>query len=140
MPPSIALLEGRQRPMFSSLLRDIFKFALFAILLGGDAHAVNEAPAPNKTDLGTLLKRVQERHGLRIQWPESLSHDVIAIPASQTQDPDLARLLKGYNWIGVRDVTGAWSSVSITGRNGDCLLYTSPSPRDGLLSRMPSSA
>ena len=26
------------------------------------------------------------------------------------------------------------------GRYGDCLLYTSPSPRDGLLSRMPSSA
>ena len=24
--------------------------------------------------------------------------------------------------------------------NWDCLLYTSPSPRDGLLSRMPSSA
>ena len=24
--------------------------------------------------------------------------------------------------------------------SGDCLLYTSPSPRDGLLSRMPSSA
>ena len=26
------------------------------------------------------------------------------------------------------------------GRNNNCLLYTSPSPRDGLLSRMPSSA
>ena len=26
------------------------------------------------------------------------------------------------------------------GRGGTCLLYTSPSPRDGLLSRMPSSA
>ena len=25
-------------------------------------------------------------------------------------------------------------------RNNSCLLYTSPSPRDGLLSRMPSSA
>ena len=25
-------------------------------------------------------------------------------------------------------------------RGGGCLLYTSPSPRDGLLSRMPSSA
>ena len=25
-------------------------------------------------------------------------------------------------------------------KNGTCLLYTSPSPRDGLLSRMPSSA
>ena len=26
------------------------------------------------------------------------------------------------------------------GKYWDCLLYTSPSPRDGLLSRMPSSA
>ena len=25
-------------------------------------------------------------------------------------------------------------------KHADCLLYTSPSPRDGLLSRMPSSA
>ena len=30
--------------------------------------------------------------------------------------------------------------ASVVGRNNDCLLYTSPSPRDGLLSRMPSSA
>src|SRR5680860_1204022 len=33
--------------------------------------------------------------------------------------------------------------TDIAGRvveNEDCLLYTSPSPRDGLLSRMPSSA
>ena len=30
------------------------------------------------------------------------------------------------------DVPGRWA--------GGCLLYTSPSPRDGLLSRMPSSA
>ena len=28
----------------------------------------------------------------------------------------------------------------VTGYGGTCLLYTSPSPRDGLLSRMPSSA
>ena len=28
----------------------------------------------------------------------------------------------------------------IAARGGNCLLYTSPSPRDGLLSRMPSSA
>ena len=31
-------------------------------------------------------------------------------------------------------------SVRITAVTGACLLYTSPSPRDGLLSRMPSSA
>ena len=29
---------------------------------------------------------------------------------------------------------------STAGEEEDCLLYTSPSPRDGLLSRMPSSA
>ena len=31
-------------------------------------------------------------------------------------------------------------AVKITGMAHGCLLYTSPSPRDGLLSRMPSSA
>ena len=39
----------------------------------------------------------------------------------------------------VRDNQGEpipFTSVSVKG----CLLYTSPSPRDGLLSRMPSSA
>ena len=33
----------------------------------------------------------------------------------------------------------AWKK-HITGKGNACLLYTSPSPRDGLLSRMPSSA
>ena len=32
-----------------------------------------------------------------------------------------------------------WSPEQLKKHN-DCLLYTSPSPRDGLLSRMPSSA
>ena len=30
--------------------------------------------------------------------------------------------------------------IKMSKRSGSCLLYTSPSPRDGLLSRMPSSA
>ena len=30
--------------------------------------------------------------------------------------------------------------INMDGSVGSCLLYTSPSPRDGLLSRMPSSA
>ena len=37
-------------------------------------------------------------------------------------------------WVGLNS-----TSQAITG-DGSCLLYTSPSPRDGLLSRMPSSA
>ena len=39
------------------------------------------------------------------------------------------------------DVTASSGAVKPIGVfNGVCLLYTSPSPRDGLLSRMPSSA
>ena len=32
------------------------------------------------------------------------------------------------------------TNTQVGGNNTSCLLYTSPSPRDGLLSRMPSSA
>ena len=39
------------------------------------------------------------------------------------------------------DESSAYNKVDASGRlHGTCLLYTSPSPRDGLLSRMPSSA
>ena len=38
------------------------------------------------------------------------------------------------------EVVHAVDRVSLNIQDGDCLLYTSPSPRDGLLSRMPSSA
>ena len=40
--------------------------------------------------------------------------------------------------LGIRPFEGS-ASVRL-GRDTSCLLYTSPSPRDGLLSRMPSSA
>ena len=39
-----------------------------------------------------------------------------------------------------RDLTLESIEHRVAERAGGCLLYTSPSPRDGLLSRMPSSA
>ena len=44
---------------------------------------------------------------------------------------------KGLNGV-LRKLEGDFDLVQ--GRATICLLYTSPSPRDGLLSRMPSSA
>ena len=38
------------------------------------------------------------------------------------------------------DIGGGTTEVAVISLSGICLLYTSPSPRDGLLSRMPSSA
>ena len=40
----------------------------------------------------------------------------------------------------VRGVNIGKEFQTLLGATGTCLLYTSPSPRDGLLSRMPSSA
>mgnify|MGYP003377673454 CR=1 FL=1 len=43
----------------------------------------------------------------------------------------------------VDDIAGVFNTIEddyLRERMSDCLLYTSPSPRDGLLSRMPSSA
>ena len=56
--------------------------------------------------------------------------DYIDAPGSQLEDS-------------IRNVhpSGSFSiQAPIVGQFKDCLLYTSPSPRDGLLSRMPSSA
>ena len=41
---------------------------------------------------------------------------------------------------GIASVMAADDSFELHVRDTICLLYTSPSPRDGLLSRMPSSA
>ena len=40
----------------------------------------------------------------------------------------------------LENAEGARTTPSVVAFTEDCLLYTSPSPRDGLLSRMPSSA
>ena len=58
-----------------------------------------------------------------------------------------------HNWaqIGLQRSGANWTATygpfepglyyyQVTGDDSNCLLYTSPSPRDGLLSRMPSSA
>ena len=42
--------------------------------------------------------------------------------------------------LGEVKITKKVNSILIVLRMNTCLLYTSPSPRDGLLSRMPSSA
>ena len=52
--------------------------------------------------------------------------------------------VKGFTWeqekLKLDDVLGVWPLHGIAGSWGGCLLYTSPSPRDATLSRMPSSA
>ena len=44
----------------------------------------------------------------------------------------------GCQWLHLVDLNGAFAGEPVN--SGACLLYTSPSPRDGRISRMPSSA
>ena len=50
--------------------------------------------------------------------------------ARREEKGKIERYAKKYGWIAFYETAGFW----------DCLLYTSPSPRDATLSRMPSSA
>ena len=68
-------------------------------------------------------------------------------PPYEPQMMRLAEILGGLSWL--RNLCGhqdgrEWQTrmkqVMDAENPDDCLLYTSPSPRDGLLSRMPSSA
>ena len=65
------------------------------------------------------------------EWPRDL--DLLVVDLGDAVDPvaDAATLKTS--------VPGTCLVIGV-GRINDCLLYPSPSPRDGLLSRMPSSA
>ena len=52
---------------------------------------------------------------------------------------DKARIVRREEHHDGRQILGS-IAVGLPERNGFCLLYTSPSPRDATLSRMPSSA
>ena len=59
--------------------------------------------------------------------------------ADEGEDGTPVDAIHAFEFMGGRVATMIWED-GVRLRGGDCLLYTSPSPRDGLLSRMPSSA
>ena len=92
----------------------------------GDARSdctiiVNGLPLPIGRNLYIALRRLRSRHRKKLLW-------VDAICINQRDDFE-----KSLQVAMMAEIYGrAWRTC--------CLLYTSPSPRDGLLSRMPSSA
>ena len=58
---------------------------------------------------------------------------------------EISKVIKGASVCGLArankvDIERCWRAIESAAKPRICLLYTSPSPRDGLLSRMPSSA
>ena len=67
------------------------------------------------------------RHAKSGNWWETAGHRALSNNSvSYTEKPDMETFMR------------EWTAL-VESKSG-CLLYTSPSPRDGLLSRMPSSA
>ena len=105
------------------------------VLLASDPHHLAERAVVGLGDRAQILDTVI--HGER--------DDTIAAASRMwKEDVDVLVVFGGDGTC--RDVALGWPDALLiaisTGTNNvyPCLLYTSPSPRDGLLSRMPSSA
>ena len=59
---------------------------------------------------------------------------------SEIAEPDKEGSALRYRGVDIEDLVGRVSFGNVWGLLVDCLLYTSPSPRDYAASRMPSSA
>src|SRR5680860_570267 len=94
----------------------------FAQRLGG--HAQLRRHRADRRPLGVVLSFVFKDH------PHGPLPDFTWIPLLCVHDSILSKV----------GVSGKPEAVHSPASGHPCLLYTSPSPRDGLLSRMPSSA
>ena len=123
-----------------SILVVVFAFAGF----GTVARRTPEVVAPTFTVLGDpTMPFVPSGSFITSSWfcpgvptgAEGLGGNVVI--TNTGDEPIRGRLSVFTSAEGVAAVS---ASITVDARTSDCLLYTSPSPRDGLLSRMPSSA
>ena len=82
-------------------------------------------------------------------WERERLTLVAAMPASEIEQVQKAvHKIEHFPWLNkahhltrfLQDAVRALRTIAVDPDHMACLLYTSPSPRDGLLSRMPSSA
>ena len=109
-------------------------------MAGMNTPAISRYPVPQLSDLPddirTRILAVQEKAGFVPNVFITLAHRPEEFRAFFAYHDALMLKEEGSLTKGDREmIVTATSAV-----NQCCLLYTSPSPRDGLLSRMPSSA
>ena len=99
-----------------------------------------------QTTVELMQKDLVENTDFRIKWPRG---QLGSLPADSEQFMMIEDLYKTTDKLNTHIESMALNKVNIEFlrkqmdkvlQDIDCLLYTSPSPRDGLLSRMPSSA
>ena len=98
-----------------------------------------DKPQPDSPNYRVASANLAFREVLGLRISIDLSNKLNALPITI----DYIERREGNSWrIGFYNASGAieFSSPGFQQTLTSCLLYTSPSPRDGLLSRMPSSA
>ena len=92
----------------------------------------------NKEKIAETLTKIEEVESDIAIFPE------LALTGYPPEDLMLRESFVGKNYAKLEEISAlSGETAAIIGfvdRSINCLLYTSPSPRDGLLSRMPSSA
>ena len=91
--------------------------------------------ATNTAEVISGTKGYLDIKGIYYQSGDFSTHGVVYFDSTGLQNSTTA---PGAATITSTQLLTAVTEIAIT--LGSCLLYTSPSPRDGLLSRMPSSA
>ena len=101
------------------------------VVASGDGSLAALLGAPGASTAVTIMLEVLERcFKQRLDseaWQQRLQSLLPSINEDPQQDPQVLKRMRER-------------SDALLGLAACCLLYTSPSPRDGLLSRMPSSA
>ena len=102
-----------------------------------DEDTVYDFDIPSQ-EIESALSLLAEKTSVMLLFPyESVQLEKSnSVNGSCTLNEALSTMLQGTSLTG--DLTEG--GVITISQNPNCLLYTSPSPRDGLLSRMPSSA
>ena len=163
-PVKIALVTGASRGIGKGIAQELARAGFF---VAGTATSAEGAKAIDGLlgDSGTGLElRVNEPDSIEAALAElSDKHgapSVLVNNAGVTRDNLFVRMKEDeWNTVIETNLTSLyrltkpllrgmmkarWGRVinigSVVGRMGNCLLYTSPSPRDATLSRMPSSA
>ena len=91
----------------------------------------------NNAGINSLVHRVTLDEYPREAWEKILAVDLTGVYEVSREAAQVMRKQKSGRIINIASIVGL---VPLRLQCAYCLLYTSPSPRDGLLSRMPSSA
>ena len=104
-----------------------------------DARAAGLSPVEARREArrrfgGVEAMKDEHRDTRGVRWLDTVARDARYGAGALRREPTFAAIVIGVLALGIGANAATFTLFSA------CLLYTSPSPRDGLLSRMPSSA